>query len=69
MKISLLCIAALIVCVSASYAPRHPPFRYPPSHGAPFGGAGGHGLDPLTLLLLQKDGGLGRIILDININE
>merc|ERR1711936_552732 len=48
-----------IVAISASY-PR-PPLGYRPSHGGALGlgGAGGHGLDPLTLLLLQKDGGLG----------
>ena len=64
MNISLLCVAIFIVSGSASYVPRHPPYKYRPSHGASFGGAaGGLGIDPLTLLMLQKDGGLGKIIL------
>merc|ERR1719233_884349 len=56
MKYSVVCVAVLVAVVSAQYAPR-PPLHY----GSPYGGQGGHGggLDPLTLLLLQKDGGLG----------
>merc|ERR1712055_339854 len=60
MKYSVVCVAVLVAVVSAQYAPR-PPLHYgPPTHGG-YGGLGGHGggLDPLTLLLLQKDGGLG----------
>ena len=62
MKKSLLFVASLIAAVSASYAPP-PPIKYQPPHGFPrnpLGGAGGlGGLDPVTLLLLQKDG-LGK---------
>merc|ERR1712083_545739 len=59
-KYSVVCVAVFVAVVSAQYAPR-PPLHYgPPRHGG-YGGLGGHGggLDPLTLLLLQKDGGLG----------
>ena len=59
------CLAVLVAVVSASYPPR-PPLFYGPSHRGGYGGAGGlggGGLDPLTLLLLQKDGGLGKITL------
>merc|ERR1711970_678350 len=57
MKKSLVCLAVVVAVVSASYPP--PPF-YGPSHRGGYGGASGlGGLDPLTLLLLQKDGGLG----------
>ena len=65
MKKSLLFVASLIAAVSASYAPHPspPPIKYQPPHGFPrnpLGGAGGlGGLDPVTLLLLQKDG-LGK---------
>merc|ERR1712083_451569 len=60
MKYSLVCVAVLVAVVSAQYAPR-PPLLYGPPHRGGYGGAGGlgGGLDPLTLLLLQKDGGLG----------
>merc|ERR1712055_413470 len=60
MKYSVVCVAALVAVVSAQYAPR-PPLHYGPPHRGGYGGLGGHGggLDPLTLLLLQKDGGLG----------
>ena len=61
MKMSLLCIASLIAAVSASYAPHPPTFKYQPPH-ASAGGLGG-GLDPVTLLLLQKDSP-GKIILE-----
>ena len=64
MKISQLFVASLITSVASSYAPRLPTFGYRPSHslpGASLGGAGGlGGIDPLTLLILQKDGGQGR---------
>merc|ERR1712212_562745 len=60
MKYSVVFVAALVAVVSAQYAPR-PPLLYGPPHRGGYGGAGGlgGGLDPLTLLLLQKDGGLG----------
>merc|ERR1712002_134227 len=58
---SVVCSAALISVVSALYQPR--PFHYGPTHPGAFGGAGSHGggVDPLTLLLLQKNGGTGGI--------
>merc|ERR1712183_106898 len=57
MKKSVACLAVLVAVVSASYPP--PPF-YGPAHRGGYGGASGlGGLDPLTLLLLQKDGGFG----------
>merc|ERR1712179_498749 len=54
------CVAVLVAVVSASYPP-HPPPYYGPVHRRGFGGVGGHGggLDPVILLLLQKNGGLG----------
>ena len=60
MKYSVVCVAVLVAVVSAQYAPR-PPLHYGSPYGG-YGGLGGHGggLDPLTLLLLQKDGGLGK---------
>merc|ERR1712183_208376 len=59
MKNSVVCLAVLVAVVSASYPP--PPFYGPPHRGGYSAGASGlGGLDPLTLLLLQKDGGLGR---------
>merc|ERR1711970_84391 len=59
MKNFVVCVAVLVVVVSASYPPR-PPLFYGPPHRGGYGGAGGlGGLDQLTLLLLQKDGGLG----------
>merc|ERR1719430_1590247 len=61
MKYSVVCVAALVAVVSTQYAPR-PPLHYGSPYGGGYGGlGGGHGggLDPLTLLLLQKDGGLG----------
>merc|ERR1712112_48487 len=62
MKYSVVCGTVLFSVVSALYQPRPLPFQYGPTHGA-LGGAGGHGggVDPLTLLLLQKDGGKGGI--------
>ena len=55
------CVAVLVAVVSASYPP-HPPPYYGPVHRGGYGGAGGHGggIDPLTYLLLQKKGGLGK---------
>merc|ERR1712243_385632 len=57
MKISLVCGAVFISVVSASYQSRPLSFRYGSTHR----GTGGHGggIDPLTLLLLQKDGDKG----------
>jgi len=49
---SVLCLASLIVAISASYS--RPPLGHRPSHGGALGG-----IDPFTLLLL-KDGGLGH---------
>jgi len=61
MNISLVCCAVFITVavVSASYQPRPLPFKYGPTHRGDYGGAAGHGggIDPLTLLLLQKNGG------------
>jgi len=59
MKISLVCGAVFITVVSASYQPRPLPLKYGPAHRGVYGGARGHGggIDPLTLLLLHKDGG------------
>merc|ERR1712176_814810 len=56
--ILVVCGAILTSVVSALYQP-----QYGPTHPRAFGGAGGHGggVDPLTLLLLQKDGGKGGI--------
>ena len=55
------CVAVLVAVLSASYPPHPPPF-YGPVHRGGYGGAGGHGggIDPLTYLLLQKKGGLGK---------
>merc|ERR1712055_303542 len=61
MKYPVVCVAALVAVVSAQYAPR-PPLHYGGGGGyGGYGGLGVHGggIDPLTLLLLQKDGGLG----------
>ena len=64
MKTSLFFAASLITSAASSYAPRLPIFGYRPSHslsGASLGGAGDlGGIDPLTLLILQKDTGQGR---------
>jgi len=59
MKISLVCCAVFITVVSASYQPRPLPFKYGPTHRGVYSGAASHGggIDPLTLLLLQKNGG------------
>jgi len=61
MKISLVCGAVFITVASAFYQPRPRPlpFKYGPTHRGVYGGAGGHGggIDPLTLLLLQRNGG------------
>merc|ERR1711936_1492597 len=53
-------VAVLVAVVSASYPP-HPPPYYGSVHRGGFGGVCGHGggLDPMILLLLQKNGGLG----------
>ena len=58
-KISLVCCAVFFTVVSASYQPRPLPFKYGPTHRGVYGEAGGHGggIDPLILLLLQKNGG------------
>merc|ERR1712055_1279215 len=61
MKYPVVCVAALVAVVSAQYAPR-PPLHYGGGGGyGGYGGLGVHGggIDPLTLLLLQKAGGLG----------
>ena len=57
MMISVVCGAVLTSVVSALYQP-----HYGPTHPRAFGGAGSHGggVDPLTLLLLQKNGGTGN---------
>ena len=65
-KISLVCCAVFFTVVSASYQPRPLPFKYGPTHRGVYGEAGAHGggIDPLTLLLLQKNGGgcFGKIL-------
>ena len=62
--ISVICGAVLTSVVSAMYQPRPLPFQYGPTHPKAFGGADSHGhgggIDPLTLLLLQKNGGSGN---------
>ena len=63
MMISVVCGAVLISAVSALYQARPPLYQYGPRHPGTYGGAGGHGgggVDPLTLLLLQKNGGTGN---------
>ena len=61
MKTSVVCGAVLISVVAASYQPL--PFQYGPTHPGAYGKASGHdgGVDPLTLLLLQKDSGKGKV--------
>ena len=62
MMISVVCGAVLTSVVSAFYQPRPLPFQYGPTHPKAFGGGSSHGggIDPLTLLLLQKNGGSGN---------
>ena len=67
--ISVVCCAALISVVSASYHSRPLTSRYGPAHRRAYGGVGGHGggIEPLTLLLLQKDGGDGNSALHFDL--